>query len=104
MDQYRVAEFEAPQREVARLAEQAQLIAREERTALRAVGLPARGLGIELGCGPGFFADGLREALPELRLLGLDIDAYALAQARDRLPVARADASAALPLQPARFD
>jgi SAM-dependent methyltransferase len=104
MEKYRVAEFEAPDEEVARLAEQAQLIAQQERAALQAVGAPSAGVAVEIGCGPAFFAQALRDAFPALRLFGLDIDAYTLSQARARLPVVRGDASAALPLAPGRFD
>lgn len=102
---YRVAAFAAPDAEVARLAEQAQLIAAEERAALEAVGLPHQGRGIEIGCGPGFFAAGLRQAHPELALVGMDVDPYVLATARARLPVVRGDGrGGALPLARGAFD
>jgi SAM-dependent methyltransferase len=105
MDQYRVGSFEAPQAEVARLQGQAQVIAVQERAALAAVGLPVRGRGIELGCGPGFFAEGLRRDDLGRKIVGLDIDPVALREARHRLPVVRGDAgAAALPFPDGSFD
>lgn len=103
MSQYRVGAFEAPPAEVSRLEVQAELIAAQERVALAAVGLPERGLGIEVGCGTGAFAEGLRRAHPQLRLVGLDYDGYVLGAAGRRLPVVRADARA-LPFAAGGFD
>jgi hypothetical protein len=116
MGHYKVGEFNAAQREgeVARLAEQARAIAVMERAALRDVGLPRSGVGIEVGCGPGFFAQGLTQALREelargsdrsvdLSLVGVDYDGFVLREARSRLPVVRGDANA-LPFAPASFD
>jgi SAM-dependent methyltransferase len=105
MDQYRVGSFEAPRAEIARLQGQAQLIAVQERAALAAVGLPTRGRGIEVGCGPGFFAEGLRRDDLGRKIVGLDIDPLILREARHRLPVVRADAAAgALPFPGGSFD
>jgi SAM-dependent methyltransferase len=87
---YRVGELD----QVARLADQAHLFAREEQAALDAVGLPAEGRGVEVGCGPGFFAAGVAGARPGLTLFGLDVDPYVLREATTRLPVVRGDASA----------
>jgi SAM-dependent methyltransferase len=103
MGHYRVGEFEAPQGEVVRLAAQAELIAEQERVALRAVGLPDAGVGIEIGCGPGFFAEGLARSLPGVDLWGMDVDPYVVREARQRLRVIRGDANA-LPFATARFD
>jgi SAM-dependent methyltransferase len=105
MGQYRVGEFKAPEQEVARLAEQARAIAAQEVAALAAVGLPEKGVGVEVGCGPGFFAEGLKERRPALSLFGLDVDAYVLGEASRRLPVVRADAGGrSLPLAPGQLD
>jgi SAM-dependent methyltransferase len=103
MSSYQAGAFEEPQAEVARLARQALVIAAEERAALSAVGLPTRGIGIEVGCGPGFFADGLIKASPGLRIVGLEIDPFVLRDTRTRLPVVRADARA-LPFADGSFD
>ena len=103
MGHYRVGEFDAPAGEVARLAAQADVIAGREQAALAAVGIPADGLGIEIGCGPGFVAAGLARSRPGLRLFGFDIDAYVLAEARKRLPAIRGDANH-LPFADASFD
>jgi len=103
VSQYRVGDFKAPRQEVSRLARQAQLLAVREREALLAVGFPSQGVGIDVGCGPGFFAEGLRRALPALELFGLDIDPYVLREARGRLPVARGEATA-LPFAEGRLD
>src|SRR4051812_21365775 len=78
MGQYRVGEFKAPEQEVSRLGQQAQLVAAREVEALVAVGFPGRGAAVEIGCGPGFFAENLRRGLPGLALYGLDIDPYVL--------------------------
>jgi SAM-dependent methyltransferase len=105
MDQYRVGEFEAPRAEVSRLQGQAQLISVQERAALAAVGVPTSGRGIEIGCGPGFFAEGLRRDDLGRKIVGLDVDAYVLREARRRLPVVRGDGrTQALPFRPASFD
>jgi SAM-dependent methyltransferase len=103
MSQYRVGKFAAPAQEVSRLQAQAELVAAEERRALIDVGLPTHGRGIEVGCGPGFFAAELARASPKLDLLGLDVDPYVVAEARQRLRVIRADANN-LPLAARSFD
>ena len=104
MEQYRVGEFEAPRAEVARLQEQAQLLSAQERAALSAVGIPTSGRGVEIGCGPGFFAEGLRRDDLGRKILGLDVDHFILREARRRLPVVRADGRGALPFRPGSFD
>ena len=103
MGHYRVGEFKEPESEVARLAAQAEIIAAQEREALLAVGLPTTGRGIEIGCGPGFFAAALARALPEVDLWGMDVDPFVVLEARKRLRVVRGDANA-LPFAPAHFD
>jgi SAM-dependent methyltransferase len=103
MGHYRVGEFEAPAQEVSRLADQARVIAVKERAALTDVGLPTTGRGIEVGCGPGFFAGELARESPGLALCGLDYDPFVLNEARSRLPVVRGDANA-LPFAPGSFD
>jgi len=104
MDQYRIGEFEAPRAEVSRLQGQAQLISAQERAALAAVGVPTSGRGIEIGCGPGFFAEGLRRDDLGRKIVGVDVDGYILREARRRLPVVRGDGRLALPFRPASFD
>ena len=103
MGHYRVGEFEAPEGEVSRLAAQAELIAEQERTALRAVGLPSAGVGVEIGCGPGFFAEGLARSSPGVDLWGMDVDPYVVREACQRLRVIRGDANA-LPFGESSFD
>jgi SAM-dependent methyltransferase len=41
---------------------------------------------LEVGCGTGFVLSGLRDAFPELRLVGSELFPQALAYARERLP------------------
>jgi SAM-dependent methyltransferase len=103
MSHYRVGGFKSPEGEVSRLALQAELIAAQERAALQAVGLPPAGRGIEIGCGPGFFAEGLARSSPDVDLWGVDVDPYVVAEASKRLRVVRGDANA-LPFGEAIFD
>jgi SAM-dependent methyltransferase len=102
MGHYRVGEFAAPAGEVSRLAAQAALIAEQERATLASLGLPATGRGIEVGCGPAFFAEGLARALPGIDLWGIDVDPYVVLEASKRLQVVRGDANA-LPFGAGRF-
>jgi SAM-dependent methyltransferase len=44
--------------------------------------LPARARVVDLGCGMGLLADALSRARPDLRVLGADADAFAVAEAR----------------------
>jgi SAM-dependent methyltransferase len=103
MGHYRVGEFKTPHDEVTRLAAQAELIAAHERAALHAVGVPERGRGVEIGCGPGFFAAGLARSCAELDLWGVDVDPFVVREARQRLRVIRGDANA-LPFAESCFD
>jgi SAM-dependent methyltransferase len=105
MDEYRVGSFEVPRAEASRLHGHAQLIGVQERAALAAVGLPPRGRGLEVGCGTGSFAEGLRRDDLGRKIVGLDLELLALREARHRLPVVRGDAAAgALPFPEASFD
>jgi SAM-dependent methyltransferase len=104
MEQYRVGQFEAPRAEVSRLQGQAQLISAQERAALSAVGVPTSGRGVEIGCGPGFFAEGLRRDDLGRKIVGLDVDAFVLREASRRLPVVRGDGRGGLPFRPGTFD
>jgi SAM-dependent methyltransferase len=103
MNRYRAGAFAAPEGELARLAAQAALIAAEEHAALFSMGLPEAGRALDVGCGPGFFASGLRRARPGLSVVGVDADPYVLPEARGRVPVVRGDV-AALPFASASFD
>jgi SAM-dependent methyltransferase len=98
---YRVSALDRDGSEVARLGAQVDLAAGEERQALEEVGLPLRGRGAEVGCGPGFFAAGLIG--PGRVIFGVDIDHGALMAARSRLLVVRGDAGA-LPVSPRSLD
>jgi SAM-dependent methyltransferase len=104
MEQYRVGQFEAPRAEVSRLQGQAQLVSAQERAALAAVGVPTHGRGVEIGCGPGFFAEGLRRDDLGRKIVGLDVDPFILKEARRRLPVVRGDGRGGLPFREAAFD
>ena len=46
--------------------------------ALAAVGVPTHGRGVEIGCGPGFFAEGLRRDDLGRKIVGLDVDPFIL--------------------------
>jgi SAM-dependent methyltransferase len=104
MDQYRVGQFEEPRAEVSRLQGQAQLVSAQERAALAAVGVPTSGRGLEIGCGPGFFAEGLRRDDLGRKIVGLDVDPFVLREARRRLLVVRGDGRGGLPFRPGSFD
>ena len=54
---------------------------------------PDAGSLLEVGCGGGFVLGALREAIPELRLVGVELYAEGLAVARRRLPERRARAA-----------
>jgi SAM-dependent methyltransferase len=103
MDQHRVGEV-ALRAEVARLEQQAQLVSAQERAALAAVGVPTLGRGLEIGCGPGFFAEGLRRDDLGRKIVGVDVDRSILREARRRLPVVRGDGRGSLPFRPGLFD
>lgn len=53
---------------------------------LAAADLPAHGTAIDFGCGTGFFSRVLSEALPDWRIVGVDISPAALRKARERQP------------------
>ncbi len=93
---YAVNQFRDPAAEIARLAQQAAILATTEEDVLSALGLPARGRALDVGCGPGFVAARISKARPGLKIVGLDRDIDVLRKARalvagaggkaDRLP------------------
>jgi SAM-dependent methyltransferase len=90
--------------EIARLAAQAEHLAGEERRALQAVGLPATGTVLDLGCGPGAVAARNRRELPGWRVVGAELDPRLAAEARaGALPTVRARGET-LPFADASFD
>jgi len=100
---YAIGQFRDAAGEVARLREQRRVLAAAEDAALRQVGFPEGGLALDLGCGPGFVAQGLRASRPGLRVVGADIDRQALALARP-LTTVLAAAGEALPFRDGAFD
>ena len=101
---YELAEFLEGSAELARLREQAAVVARAELAALRKVGFPRAGRVLDLGCGPGFFAERLRESEPGLDLTGVDRDPRCVEEARQRIVALVADAERPLPFPDAHFD
>jgi arsenite methyltransferase len=97
---YAISQFRDPAAEIARLAQQAAILAATEEDVLRALGLPERGRALDVGCGPGFVAARIAKARPGLKIVGLDRDLDVLRKARtlvggaggraDRLPFADA--------------
>jgi len=103
---YVLGEFSDSREELRRLEQQAMAVAHAEDQAYLAAGLPERGLGLDMGCGPAFVAERLRRLRPELRLCGVDLDAGSLGEARrsERLvALARSDVHA-LPFARGTFD
>lgn len=100
---YALGEARDEAAEITRLQQQAAVAFQAERDALIALGLPETGSVLDVGCGPGFFAAGLREARPQLVITGLDSDPRTLMRAAAQLPVERADAYA-LPFSAGTFD
>ena len=100
---YSVERFKDPGAEVVRLERQADFVAEVEEQLLEALGLPAAGRLLDIGCGPGAVAARIRQLRPRLDIVGLDRDAGLLALARARLTPLRADA-AVLPFASRSFD
>jgi len=100
---YAVHQFRDPAAEIARLAQQAAILATAEEETLRALGLPERGRVLDVGCGPGFVAARISRARPGLRIVGLDRDVAVLRKAHDVVEVAGGMADR-LPFADACFD
>jgi SAM-dependent methyltransferase len=100
---YALGEFHDPAAEVARLREQGAVVAAAEQAAFRELGLPERGLGLDVGCGPAFVAKRFLGTFPALRLVGADLDRRALEAAREVTRVVRAS-TLALPFADGAFD
>jgi len=104
---YAIGQFRDAEGEVARLREQARVASRAEEIAFAEVGFPARGRGVDIGCGPGFVARRFRAASadpsPALSILGLDLDRQALRLAREAVPVVQGSA-VALPIRSEALD
>ena len=72
--------------EVARLEAQVRLVKPLEDDFLAAAGLPADAWLLDVGCGPGFFAErAARDLVPSGRVTGVDVDPSLLALGRARL-------------------
>jgi arsenite methyltransferase len=100
---YAVHQFRDPAAEVARLAQQAAVLAAAEEEVLTTLGLPARGRALDLGCGPGFVAARMSDARPSLKIVGIDRDLAVLRKARAPVQVAGGSADR-LPFPDACFD
>lgn len=85
---YAVNQFRDPAAEMARLAQQAMVLAAAEEEALRALGLPEEGRILDIGCGPGAVAARLVKARPGLTVVGVDRDRVMLEKAGAVMPVA----------------
>jgi SAM-dependent methyltransferase len=100
---YAIGQFRDAEAEVARLRQQARVISEVEDAAFRALGFPEAGVGLDVGCGPGFVAQRLRQARPGLRIIGLDLDRSALRIAREGGAALQASATA-LPIPSSSCD
>jgi SAM-dependent methyltransferase len=100
---YAIGQFRDADAEVARLRQQARAIAEVEDAAFRALGFPEVGVGVDVGCGPGFVAQRLRQARSGLRIIGLDLDRSALGIAREGGVALQASATA-LPIPSSSCD
>lgn len=96
---YAVGGFRDRQQELERLRVQARAFLAEERPILERLGLPDEGRFLDVGCGPGFVAEALGEALPGLEVFGVDLDRTVLPR-RGRFAAAQAGR---LPLDQGRF-
>ncbi len=84
-DSYRMERLDAAA-EVARLEAQVRLVKALEDDFLVAAGLAPDALLLDVGCGPGFFAErAARELVPSGRVKGVDVDPYLLDLGRARL-------------------
>lgn len=84
-DSYRMEQLDAAA-EVARLEAQVRLVKPLEDDFVAAAGLSADAWLLDVGCGPGFFAErAARELVPQGRVTGVDVDPSLLALARARL-------------------
>lgn len=100
---YRIGEFHDTADEIKRLNAQAGVVGALEDAAFRELGVPEAGLGLDVGCGPGFVAQRLRASRPSLALWGVDLDRQALKLTPKDMPTVRADAHY-LPFPSQRFD
>ena len=100
---YQLGDFDDVGQEVLRLQAQARVVADLEDEAYLALGIPERGTGVDLGCGPGFVAARLRRLRPGLTMFGVDVDGQTLLRASPLLAVARADLLQ-LPFRSGAFD
>lgn len=89
---YRLADFSDPGAEERRLAEQAATLASWEGDRLAEAGLHGALRIVEIGCGPGHVLRGLSRTCAA-HLIGVDIDAAALAMAPDGVLRLRAEGS-----------
>ncbi len=84
-DSYRMEQLDA-EAEVARLEAQVRLVRPLENDFLLAAGLSPDAWLLDVGCGPGFFAErAARELVPEGRVVGVDVDSSLLEVARARI-------------------
>jgi ubiquinone/menaquinone biosynthesis C-methylase UbiE len=100
---YAVGQFGDPAAELARLRQQAELLAISEEAVLSDLGLPNSGRVLDLGCGPGFVARRIQAARPDLKIVGVDLDWGVLNSARTLVLPISADA-ASLPFLDQHFD
>lgn len=100
---YAVNQFRDPAAELARLAQQATILAAKEEEALRGLGLPESGSVLDIGCGPGALAARLARTRPELTVVGIDRDRAMLEKARAVMPIAGGLAEQ-LPFPSSAFD
>jgi SAM-dependent methyltransferase len=101
---YLIHDFTDSQREIARLAQQAEVFAAEEEVALERLAFPRAGIVLDLGCGPGFVAERIQRNHPDLRLVGADVDPRMASLASPRIRRRVIANALHLPFKPESFD
>ena len=89
--------------EIERLQRQATVAAAHEVQMFAELGLPNEGIVLDVGCGPGFFAEQITAKSPELSVLGVDLERAALRRAACAVTPVRGDGRY-LPVQSACVD
>ncbi len=101
MENYRVSNFGVPEVEVERLRKQAAVKAHAERAAMIMTGMPLRGRGLDVGCGPGHFGAFLSVLGRDLVIDGVDADRFSAdAAAKVLNKTWAADCGGAVAIQP----
>lgn len=94
--------YHNPTSELKRLQSQANIASMEMKLLIEA-GLPTHGKIVDIGCGPGYYAERIKKSNSELEIIGIDSDPVILEEARTRIKTVQADACS-LPFEDNVFD